>query len=261
VAALDRVREIGPEWLLGSHIMPIQGRDQIHQIVTTYRDATQWLWDQSIRHINKGYTPVELQHKLRDVPEHLWDAPYSVPTYGTPWTAVPEFFTGWVLDEAKRHLADDDPQFAAETWTVELRNGILDVRQGSDHTDTAATVVLDTAAANALSQPGASVSRFRGGPRSGEEAGHHAENHGDAIVDHCRETVHLGGGEEHGRGHPQVDPAAAAGKRPAGSRTVGWERPASNRRCLPCEPSTSPCTSPIFSAPRSTTGACSTSRS
>jgi len=287
VASLDYVREIGPEWLLGSHIMPIQGRDQIHQIVTTYRDATQWLWDQSIRHINKGYTPVEPQHKLRDLPEHLWDPPYTVPTYGTPWTAVPEFFTGWVswfsgdatdllptephlkaerlvalmggtgrvLDEAKRHLADGDPQFAAElaqlalraepghadarlvkaaglrargyrelnsiarswyltgalelegafdpadvltvalamvqthrsagevftswrylldadaagtthlivafnltdvaeTWTVELRNGILDVRQGSDHTDTAATVVLDTAAANALSQPG-----------------------------------------------------------------------------------------------------------
>jgi alkyl sulfatase BDS1-like metallo-beta-lactamase superfamily hydrolase len=294
VAALDRVREIGPEWLLGSHIMPIQGRDQIHQIVTTYRDATQWMWDQSIRHINKGYTPVELQHKLRDLPGHLWDPPYTVPTYGTPWTAVPEFFTGWVswfsgdatdllpteprlkaerlvalmggtgrvLDEAKRHLADDDPQFAAElaqlalraepghedarlvkaaalrargyrelnsiarswyltgalelegafdpadvltvalamvqtqrsagevftswrylldadaagtthlivafdltdvaeTWTVELRNGILDVRQGSDPADPDATVVLDTAAANALSQPGANGGQLK----------------------------------------------------------------------------------------------------
>jgi alkyl sulfatase BDS1-like metallo-beta-lactamase superfamily hydrolase len=49
----------------------------------------------------------------------------------------------------------------AETRTVELRNGILDVRQGSDPTDPAATLVLDTAAANALSQPGANGGQLK----------------------------------------------------------------------------------------------------
>ena len=34
----------------------------------------------SIRHCNKGYTPGELQHKLRDLSVHLWDPPYTVPT-------------------------------------------------------------------------------------------------------------------------------------------------------------------------------------
>lgn len=153
LAALDRVRAIGPEWLLGSHIMPIGGKDEVRRRVTTYRDAAQWMWDQSIRHINKGYTPVELQHKLKDLPEHLQDPPYTVPTYGTPFTSVPEFFTGWVswfsgdatdllptepgeksrrmvdlmggvepvLTEAKRHLREGDPQFAAELAQLALR--------------------------------------------------------------------------------------------------------------------------------------------
>ena len=153
VTALDRVLDIGPEWLLGSHIMPIQGKDLIKETVTRYRDATQYLWDQSIRLINKGYTPVELQHALKNMPDHFWDPPYSVPMYGTPFTNVPEFFTGWVswftgdatdmfpsepkskaerfvvlmggsdttLDAAKAAHADGDHQFAAELAQLVVR--------------------------------------------------------------------------------------------------------------------------------------------
>ena len=78
-----------------------------------------------------------------------------------------EVFTSW------RYLLDADAAGTthlivtfeltdvAETWTVELRNGILDVRQGSDHTDTAATVVVDTAAVNALAQPGANGGQLK----------------------------------------------------------------------------------------------------
>ena len=96
LGALDRVLDIGPEWLLGSHIMPIEGKDYIYETIARYRDATQYLWDQSIRLINKGYTPIELQHALQDLPEHLIEPPFAVPMYGTPITTVPEFFTGWV---------------------------------------------------------------------------------------------------------------------------------------------------------------------
>ncbi|WP_432168734.1 alkyl sulfatase dimerization domain-containing protein [Streptomyces sp. bgisy031] len=96
VTALDRVRELAPEWLLGSHIMPLHGKERIAKAVTKYRDATQYLWDQSIRLINKGYTPVELQHALKELPEEVIDPPYTVPMYGVPFTSVPEFFTGWV---------------------------------------------------------------------------------------------------------------------------------------------------------------------
>jgi alkyl sulfatase BDS1-like metallo-beta-lactamase superfamily hydrolase len=121
--------------------------------VTIFRDATQYLWDQSIRHINKGYTPTELQHTLAELPEYLISPPYSVPMYGTPFTSVPEFFTGWVswfngdatdlfptepkvqahrmvelmggrdrvLEAAKQALAEGDPQFAAELARLVVR--------------------------------------------------------------------------------------------------------------------------------------------
>ena len=73
--ALDTVREIKPEWLLGSHIMPIQGREDIQRYVTTSHDAIQYLWDQGIRYINKGYTPAELQQQFRELPPYLDIAP------------------------------------------------------------------------------------------------------------------------------------------------------------------------------------------
>jgi alkyl sulfatase BDS1-like metallo-beta-lactamase superfamily hydrolase len=152
-SALDQVRALKPEWLLGSHITPLQGKDKIYEDVTLYRDVTQYLWDQSIRLINKGYTPVELQHALKDLPDHLDHPPYSVPMYGTPFTAVPEYFTGWVswftgdatdlfpseptskakrlvelmggvekaLDAAKAAHSDGDHQFAAELAQLAVR--------------------------------------------------------------------------------------------------------------------------------------------
>jgi alkyl sulfatase BDS1-like metallo-beta-lactamase superfamily hydrolase len=110
--------------LLGSHIIPIEGKDTIYDEVTRYRDATQYLWDQSIRLINKGYTPVELQHALKDLPDHLNQPPYSVPTYGTPFTTVPEFFTGWVswFDGDATNLLPTEPKIRA-TRFVELMGG------------------------------------------------------------------------------------------------------------------------------------------
>lgn len=94
--ALDTVREIKPEWLLGSHIMPIQGREDIQRYVTTSHDAIQYLWDQGIRYINKGYTPAELQQKFKELPPHLDIEPFTRPMYGTPWIIAPELYTGWV---------------------------------------------------------------------------------------------------------------------------------------------------------------------
>ncbi len=151
--ALDTVREIKPEWLLGSHIMPIEGREDIQRYVTTSHDAIQYLWDQGIRYINKGYTPGELQQRFRELPPYLDIAPYTRPMYGTPWIIAPELYTGWVswfggdatdllptepvtkarryvemmggrdkvLATAKQAFADGDGQFAAELTQLLVR--------------------------------------------------------------------------------------------------------------------------------------------
>ena len=151
--ALDTVREIRPQWLLGSHIMPIEGREDIQRYVTTSRDAIQYLWDQSIRHINKGYTPAELQQKFTQLPDYLDLDPFTRPMYGTPWIVAPEMYTGWVswfsgdstdllptepvekarryvelmggrdkvLAEAERAFEAGDAQFAAELTQMLVR--------------------------------------------------------------------------------------------------------------------------------------------
>jgi len=153
ITAHDRVLEIEPEWLLGSHIIPIQGKENIRSQVTKYRDATQWMWDQSIRLINKGYTATEIQRELADLPDYLYSPPLTVPLYGTPLTTTPEIFGGWVswfsgdstdlfpsdqtlkasryvdmmggrdkvIAAAKESLREGDPQFAAELAQMLVR--------------------------------------------------------------------------------------------------------------------------------------------
>ena len=134
ISALDRVRELSPEWLLGSHIMPIQGKEHIQEIVTTNRDAIQYLWDQSIRHINKGYTATELQHKLKELPAHLQLKPYNAPMYGSPITAVPEFYTGWVswFQGDATDLFPDHPMEEAKKM-VDLLGGRDKVLQAAEN--------------------------------------------------------------------------------------------------------------------------------
>lgn len=122
--ALDKVREIEPEWLLGTHIKPIQGKEEIKEYVTKSRDAIQYFWDQSVRLINKGYTPVELQHALNEVPDFLDVEPYTRPMYGHPLTMVPEFYTGWVswFDGDAVNLFPTRPEVKSARF-VELMGG------------------------------------------------------------------------------------------------------------------------------------------
>lgn len=128
MGALQRVIDIKPEWLLGSHIIPQQGKAEIVETVTRYCDSVQYLWDQSIRLINKGYTPVELQYALKDMPEYLTQPPFSVSTYGTPFTTVPEFFTGWVswFSGDATDMLPSPPAHKAKAY-VTLMGGVANV--------------------------------------------------------------------------------------------------------------------------------------
>ncbi len=94
--ALDTALELKPKYLLGSHIMPVIGRKKIEEVVTLNRDAIQFMWDQSIRYINKGYDGMDLQQKFNVLPEYLTGFPFNTYLYGSPRTTVPEFYNGWV---------------------------------------------------------------------------------------------------------------------------------------------------------------------
>ena len=55
VESLDRMRERRPEHLVPSHTRPLSGADAIHAALTDYRDAIQFVHDQTIRGINRGH--------------------------------------------------------------------------------------------------------------------------------------------------------------------------------------------------------------
>lgn len=152
--AYDTVLAYGEtEHLLGTHMPPIHGRDNIRNIITKYRDLVQYVHDQSVRRINKGDGVAELMETFRDIPEWLKLEPYNKEMYGTLEHNAAQQFTGYmgwfngdptdykptpkkesarrhialmggrenVLAEAQKALKTGDPQWAAEILTYLIR--------------------------------------------------------------------------------------------------------------------------------------------
>ncbi len=93
VESLDRIREMRPAFLIPSHGRPIVGKERIHKVLTDYRDAIQYVHDQTIRGINRGLTPDELVETVK-LPPHLAKAPYLQEYYGKVSWSVRAMFSG-----------------------------------------------------------------------------------------------------------------------------------------------------------------------
>lgn len=91
--SLDKMRDLNPEYLVPSHSRPIVGSGRIQEILTNYRDAIQYVHDQSIRGMNAGLTPDELAEQIK-LPAHLAEAPYLQPFYGRVSWSVRAMFDG-----------------------------------------------------------------------------------------------------------------------------------------------------------------------
>ena len=91
--SLDKMRDLKPEYLVPCHTRPIVGAEKIREILTNYRDAIQYVHDQSIRGINAGLTPDELAEQIK-LPPHLAEAPYLQPFYGKVSWSVRSMFAG-----------------------------------------------------------------------------------------------------------------------------------------------------------------------
>jgi len=91
--SLDKMRDLNPEYLVPCHTRSIVGAKKIQEILTNYRDAIQYVHDQSIRGINAGLTPDELAEQIK-LPAHLAEAPYLQPFYGNVSWSVRSMFMG-----------------------------------------------------------------------------------------------------------------------------------------------------------------------
>jgi len=95
VNSLDMMRYLEPEFLVPSHTRPIVGKENINKLLTTYRDAIQFVHDQTVRLMNLGLDPNNIAEQLI-LPKHLGDSPYLKEFYGTPAWSAKNVFSGYL---------------------------------------------------------------------------------------------------------------------------------------------------------------------
>lgn len=124
VHSIDAMRALAPEHLVPSHTRPVSGAAKIEEILTAYRDAIQFVHDQTIRGINHGLTPDELVETVK-LPPHLRDHPYLTEFYGTVEWSVRSIFSGYLgwFDGDTSTLSPAPPEERAAGF-VELAGGI-----------------------------------------------------------------------------------------------------------------------------------------
>lgn len=160
VHSIDRLRALKANYLVPTHGQPVYGAEKVDEVLTMTRDGIQYLLDQSVRWMNRGYTPDELAQYIK-LPPHLESyAPYLRPYYGTVQQAVREIYVGqlgWyeadpvalnpvprrerssrlvklmggyeaVWEAAQNALDAEDFQWAAELSTILLRANATDTK-------------------------------------------------------------------------------------------------------------------------------------
>ena len=80
IASIDKVRALRPEHLLGCHGAPVTGRQQVYEFATSHRDALAYVYQQTVRGINRGLGPDDLVREVR-LPGQLSDIPELFPGY------------------------------------------------------------------------------------------------------------------------------------------------------------------------------------
>jgi alkyl sulfatase BDS1-like metallo-beta-lactamase superfamily hydrolase len=93
--SLETMRKLQAEYLVPCHTRPLTGRAHINEVLADYRDAIQFVHDQTVRGINKGLTPGEIVELVR-LPQHLAGKPYLREFYGTVAWSVRNIFNGYL---------------------------------------------------------------------------------------------------------------------------------------------------------------------
>ena len=95
VNSIDHMKTFDAEFLFPSHTKPIIGTEEIKEILTIYRDAIQYIHDQTIRLMNEGLYPDQIAELIK-LPEHIAKSPYLYEFYGTVRWSVKSIFNGYL---------------------------------------------------------------------------------------------------------------------------------------------------------------------
>ena len=81
IEGIEQMTALGAEHLVGVHGPPLSGSQQIRDDLTQYRDSIQFMWDQTVRGINKGFTLSEIT-ELVQLPQKYENRYFTQQFYG-----------------------------------------------------------------------------------------------------------------------------------------------------------------------------------
>ena len=93
VASLDAMRAFAPDVMIPQHSQPVLGAAEIETRLRNYRDAIQYVHDETIRLINEGLSPDQIAEVI-ELPPHLAQEPYLQEFYGRVEWAARAVFAG-----------------------------------------------------------------------------------------------------------------------------------------------------------------------
>ena len=93
--SLEKMRGLQAEIMIPCHTRPVSGTDRVDEILADYRDAIQFVHDQTIRWINRGLLPDEIVERVK-LPPHLASRPYLREYYGTVAWSVKNICNGYL---------------------------------------------------------------------------------------------------------------------------------------------------------------------
>ena len=95
ISSLDHMRSFHPKYVFPSHTKPIIGSETISDTFILYRDAIQFVHDQTVRLMNQGYYPDQII-ELVDLPEAIKKSPFLNEFYGTVRWSVKSIYNGYL---------------------------------------------------------------------------------------------------------------------------------------------------------------------
>lgn len=121
IASLDHVIALEPAVLLGSHLPPITGKEAIRKHLVRYRDAIQYVHDETVRGMNEGKDVYTLMREITLPAELAMSEDYGRLTWSI--RGIYEGYVGWF---------DENPVTMYETPASAVSADLVQLAGGAD---------------------------------------------------------------------------------------------------------------------------------
>lgn len=95
VETLNLILSYPAEYVLPGHTKPLIGRDTVQEVLTNFRNAIEYVLEETLKGMNKGLSADELSTTIM-LPEKLANLPYLGEFYGTVSWSVRSIFNGYI---------------------------------------------------------------------------------------------------------------------------------------------------------------------